>query len=214
VFEGQFFPEFDSAIHVCRPKDIPSVLTKFVSLDYGFDMLAALLIGVDEHGDLYVLREYCQPDLTLSEAAERVAFLCRDVAVEFAVASPDLWNRRQDSGRSGFEIMQAVPGMPPMSAADNRRVPGWRILREYLTTQNGSPKLIISRNCPTLIRSLPALLCSSEHPEDASGQPHAVTHSPEALRYAVMSRAAAWRAEEVPDRNFRFLSKPREAFPT
>lgn len=25
--------------------------------------------------------------------------------IRYTVASPDLWNRRQDSGKSGFEIM-------------------------------------------------------------------------------------------------------------
>ena len=129
--------------------------------------------------------------------------------MEYLTASPDLWNRRQDTGRSGFEIMQATAGMPPMCAADNRRIPGWRILREYLATNQDHPRLQISSACATLIRSLPALLCSSEHPEDASGQPHAVTHAPEALRYAVMSRFAVDRGDDIPDRNFRIPSAKR-----
>ena len=209
VFEGQFFPEFQPDVHVCDLSEIPQKLRKFAALDYGFDMLAALLLGVDCDGTLYVIGEYCAPELTLSEAAQRVSELCRGHAVEYVTASPDLWNRRQDTGRSGFEIMQATPGMPPMCAADNRRVPGWRILREYLTCKDCDAKLRICSNCPTLIRSLPALLCSSEHPEDASDQPHAVTHAPEALRYAVMSRYAVDRLDEQPDRNFRILSSKR-----
>jgi phage terminase large subunit len=96
--------------------------------------------------------------------------------------------------------------MPPLTAADDRRVPGWRILREYLREEDGRARLTVSAACRTLIESLPALLCSAERPEDASGEPHAVTHAPEALRYAVMSRFAAYREKEIPDRNFRFLS--------
>jgi phage terminase large subunit len=203
VFEGQFFPEFSPDVHVLSPSEIPQGLHKFAALDYGFDMLAVLLLGADEEGNLYVIGEFCSPELTLREAGERVSELCRGHRVEYLTASPDLWNRRQDTGKSGFEIMQSVPGMPPMCAADNRRVPGWRILREYLTLRQGSPTLMISSDCHNLIRSLPALLCSSEHPEDASSQPHAVTHSPEALRYAVMSRFGT-ASEREPDRNFRF----------
>ena len=132
--------------------------------------------------------------------------------MEYLTASPDLWNRRQDTGRSGFEIMQAVVGMPPMTAADNRRVPGWRVLREFLNANAGAPRLRISASCKTLIDSIPALLCSSERPEDASDEPHIITHAPEALRYAVMSRFASWREEEQPDRSFRFLaSRPRNS---
>ena len=190
VFEGQFFPEFDSNIHICSASVIPKKLTRFAAVDYGFDMLAALLIGVDCDGNYWVLREICEPGLTLSQAAQRISELCAGLA-EYAVASPDLWNRRQDSGRSGFEIMQGVRGMPPMIAADDRRIPGWRIVREYLAAQGGHPTLRICGCCTELIRSLPALLCDQVRPEDASSEPHSVTHAPEALRYGLMSRAPA-----------------------
>ncbi len=208
VFEGQFFPEFQPDLHVCSPLAIPAEIRRFAAMDYGFDMLAALLMGADRDGNLFVLRELCQPGLTLREAGEAVADLCRGQAVDYVVASPDLWNRRQDTGRSGFEVMQAVVGMPPMSAADNRRVPGWRILRQYLSPHGGQ-FLRICEECRELIRCLPALLCDSERPEDASDEPHAVTHAPEALRYAVMSRYGSYRPSEEPDRNFRFATVPK-----
>lgn len=190
VFEGQFFPEFNEDTHVCSDSDIPRYLKHFVAFDYGFDMLAAYLFGISEEGELWCKKEYCQSGLTLSEAAHAISRLCEGVSVEYAVASPDLWNRRQDSGRSGFEIMQAVEGMPPMLPADDRRIAGWRVLREYLSASSGKPKLKISSSCSELIRSLPALLCDSARAEDASSEPHSITHAPEALRYAVMSRCA------------------------
>ena len=205
VFEGQFFPEFDASLHVCEPSVIPKFTKRFIALDYGLDMLAALLIAVDESGNLFVEREICASGLILSEAAERVAELSRGCSVELAVCSPDLWNRRQDSGRSGFEIMQAVYGMPPMVPADNRRIPGWRVLREYLTPRDDHPYLRISSSCQTLIRSLPALICDASRPEDASDEPHSVTHAPEALRYAVMSRIQA--PEEQVRNDFTFPQK-------
>ena len=207
VFEGQFFPEFDSAVHVCREAELPQKMKYFASLDYGFDMLAALLLGIDADGALYVIREYLSPGLTLSEAALRVADLCRAFPVEYAVASPDLWNRRQDTGKSGFEIMQNVSGMPPMICADNRRIPGWRVLREYLTHKSSPPKLKICCNCGELIHSLPALLCDTTRPEDAASEPHAITHAPEALRYAVMSRISP--PEDFAKNDFIFLPRKR-----
>ncbi len=188
VFDGQFFPEFDPAVHVCKPSDIPKNLKKFIAMDYGLDMLALLLLGIDESGNLWVIREHCQSGLTLSEAALRASILARGNSVEFAVCSPDLWNRRQDSGKSGFEIMQQIGGMPPMMSADDRRIPGWRILREYLAAKEGHPHIRISSECKELVECLPALLCDNERTEDASSSPHRITHAPEALRYAVMSR--------------------------
>ena len=211
VFEGQFFPEFQHDLHVCNPGAIPTSLRKFAAMDYGFDMLAVLLIGVDAAGNLFVLRELCKPNLTLHEAAIETAALCRGHRVEYLTASPDLWNRRQETGRSGFEVMQEVSGMPPMRAADNRRVPGWRILREYLRKDSTTPTLRISSDCEELIRSLPALLCDSMRPEDAAGEPHAITHAPEALRYAVMSRPDCYREPDLPDHNFTFPNQKRNS---
>lgn len=208
VFEGQFLPEFRPELHTVAPGDIPACgLRYFAALDYGFDMLAALLLGVDATGQVWVLREHCQPGLVLGAAGDAVSALCRDKPVEYLVASPDLWNRRQDTGRSGFEIMQSVRGVPPMQPADNRRIPGWRVLREYLQSDEAGPRLRISRDCRVLCDSLPALLCDASRPEDAADEPHAVTHAPEALRYALMSRFAAYRPSELPDRNFRFPAR-------
>ena len=189
VFDGQFFPEFDQSIHVCSQKDVPFGLMKYIALEYGLDMLAALLIGIDSDGNLWVLREVCESGLTLSDAARRVSLLADGENAEFAVCSPDLWNRRQDSGKSGFEIMQSVRGMPPMQPADDRRIAGWRVLREYLTSKGERPFIKICNGCTNLISSLPALLCDTKRAEDASSSPHKITHSPEALRYVVMSRA-------------------------
>lgn len=207
VFEGQFFPEFDSSVHVCSDSAIPKRARRFIALDYGFDMLAALLILEDREGNIYVAREICEPNLTLSEAAARVAELASGGA-EFAVASPDLWNRRQDSGKSGFEVMRRVPGMPPMIPADDRRIPGWRILREYLIAKEGHPCIRISENCRELIACLPALLCHSERVEDAADKPHRITHAPEALRYGVMCRSPL--VVEEASENDRFM---RDFFP-
>lgn len=206
VFDGQFFPEFDPAVHVIDRSAVPSRLRRFVAFDYGLDMLAALLIGADTSGTLYVLKEVCAPGLRLSDAARAIVRMIDGEGAEYAVASPDLWNRRQDSGKSGFEIMQAERGMPPMQAADNRRIPGWRVLREHLAKRetDGRMGLYIASECSELIRCMPLLLCDKVRTEDASDEPHAVTHAPEALRYGVMSRTMPPEEKPLP---FRFSGK-------
>ena len=163
---------------------------------------------VDTDGTLYCKKELCKSGLTLSEAARAISRFCEGEQVEYAVASPDLWNRRQDSGRSGFEIMQSVDGMPPMRAADDRRIAGWRVLREHLGGNGGKPTLFISSSCAELIRCLPSLLCDKDRVEDASSEPHSVTHAPEALRYAVMSRCAPPKKRSKAD--FSFSDKRSE----
>ena len=209
VFEGQFFSEFSEEKHVVSADFIPKNTKRFLAFDYGFDMLAALIMAKDSKGNLYVEAELCVPNLTLTQAAERIVNFLGDASIEYAVASPDLWNRRQDTGKSGFEIMQAVPKMPPMVSADDRRIPGWRVLKDYLSAGEGKPRLYISSRCDTLIRSMQGLLCDNSRFEDASSEPHSLTHAPEALRYAVMSRFEVLKEEEV-DRNFSFFKKKTE----
>lgn len=211
IFEGQFFPEFDPSTHTIDRIPNARFTSCFASMDYGFDMLAVLLFGVDSSGNVYVLDECCVSGLTLSEAAYRVVELCRARRVSFVVSSPDLWNRRQDSGRSGFEIMQSIPHMPPMIPADDRRVQGWRVVREYLSPPSeGSPTLRIYRGCRELIRCLPSLLYDKKRAEDASGEPHDITHAPEALRYGLMSRFFTPISEDNHD--FRFTKKKSTPF--
>lgn len=189
LFEGQFFPEFSREHHVVPPYELHAK-RYFAAFDYGFDRFALLIIAVCSD-TLYVVREFCRSGLTLSAAGEELARICREEAavghdITYAVASPDLWNRRQDTGYSGFEIFSRVNGTPRLIRADNRRIPGWRALRERL-----DGRLYIFSTCDELIRSMEALLCDKNVAEDASDQPHEITHAPEALRYAVMSRAEA-----------------------
>lgn len=209
IFEGQFFTEFDEERHVCDTARVPRACHTIAAFDYGFDMLAAYICICDSVGRVYVTDEFCAPGLTLGEAARHISELCRGKGVEFAVASPDLWNRRQDTGKSGFEIMQAAPGMPPMRPADDRRIPGWRLMREYLADRpDGAPGILIDRRCRELIRCLPALQFDKAKSEDASGEPHSVTHSPEALRYALMSRFSS-ETECAPREQFKFRFRNR-----
>ena len=208
VFEGQFFSEFDYNTHTTDPFSIPDTWNRFVAFDYGFDRLAALWLAVDFEENVYVYRELCESSLTLSQAAERIASLCLDERIEYAVASPDIWNKRQDSGLSGFEIMTRAHGMPPLVRADDRRIPGWRVVREHLKCAEGdAPRLKIFRCCTELVFCMPALLHDSTRYEDASSEPHSVTHAPEALRYALMSRFCAPKKE--PD---FIIAKGRDAW--
>jgi phage terminase large subunit len=211
VFEGQFFPEFCEERHVfspaCGGADISRLAEElFVAMDYGFDRLAALLIARDADGQLSVLSERCASGLTLRQAAQVVVEMCGDWRIDYVVASPDLWNRRQDSGLSGVAVMQMVKGMPPMRKADDRRIEGWRLLREYLHGEQGKPRVRISSCCRELIECMKGLLCDGSRPEDASSRPHHLTHAPEALRYGVMSLSQLPKDEAEVRGDFRFVS--------
>lgn len=199
VFEGQFFPEFSEKEHVLPKCEITEKLTYFASADYGFDMFALLVLGIARDGRVYCIDELCEKNLTLREAGERAERLLSAYSVRYLTISPDMYNRRQDTGRSGVEVFSEAKRLPPLFPADNRRIQGWRIVRQYLAKrEDGKPGIIISDSCKNLIHSLPLLICDPLRQEDASDHPHEFTHSPEALRYGLMSRICFEQPEANP----------------
>jgi phage terminase large subunit len=86
--------------------------------------------------------------------------------------------------------------------ANNARIPGWRVIREYLRRrEDGTARLVIFRSCKNLIRTLPLLRFDPDVIEDAADTPHEITHAPEALRYGLMSRMPKPASKPVPFRS-------------
>lgn len=194
VFAGQYFRNWRRHIHVIDPFPIPAYWRRFRSLDYGLDMTACYWWAVDDQGRCYVYRELYQPDLILSEAARRILELTPpDERILYTVASPDLWNRRQDTGLSGVDIM-ARAGLTGLVRADDRRVPGWMAMSEYLEPFEDEAGQTVARlrffsTCTEAIRTIPALVRGDRDPNDiADGQED---HAADSIRYGVMSRPAA-----------------------
>jgi len=200
VFEGMYFPEFRRETHVCEAFPIPDHWTRYKALDYGFDMLAVGWFAVDENGTAYLYKEYCEgkdlgeghDGLILSDAAN--AILERsDETERYATtfAPPDLWNRRQDTGRSAADRFAECGVF--MEKAKNDRVLGWLDLKEYLKVRKdtGKPSLMIFSNCTQTIKSIPMLLHDEKHPDDVASEPHEYTHPADMLRYFVAGRPIA-----------------------
>lgn len=197
AFEGRYFPEFMRQIHIVKPFKIEKHWTKFRSLDYGLDMTACLWWAVDEQGRAYIYRELYKPNLNLSGAAKLILECTpKGEKIDYTVASPDLWNRRQETGLSGMQIM-AEAGLKGLIRANDNRIAGWRILREWLNPFNDEMDIKRARlsfldgACPNLARCLPLLQHSSINAEDAGNTPHELTHSVDSLRYGIMSRPQA-----------------------
>ncbi len=199
IVAGQYYPEFRRDIHVVKPFPIPDWWRRFRSLDYGLDCTACYWWAVDGVGKCYIYRELYESNLTLSEAAKKILEMTpEDEKISYTVASPDLWNRRQETGVSGAEIM-AKAGLHGLIPANHDRVAGWRVLREYLKPYEDeqgvkTAKLVIFENCLNLIRTLPALTRDPRDPEDVDER--CEDHGPESIRYGVMSRPAAAVDEE------------------
>lgn len=190
---GRYFEEWRESVHVMRPFEIPQHWRRYVAIDYGMDMLAALWIARDEQGHGYVYREYCEgkdlgeghTGLIASEAAKAVHERSYGEDISKVFAPPDLWNKRQETGRSIADYFR-MEGVP-LTKTSNDRINGWASVREWLKVEpdeEGIPcaKLRVFDTCRNLIRCMPALQCDDKHPNDAASEPHAITHPPDALR--------------------------------
>jgi phage terminase large subunit len=180
AFAGQYFSEFSEDTHVVEPFPIPESWRRSVALDYGLDMLAALWFAVDPSGQVYCYRSLERSNLTISAAAAALHAAQYETVEEY-VAPPDLWNRRQDSGRSAAEIF-ADNGVPLVKAG-NSRIDGWLCVKEYLRADSAAPRMRFFSSCYPILRALPLLQHDSRNVCDAATEPHDITHSPDALRY-------------------------------
>ncbi len=190
IFEGQYFTEWDRTVHVIDPFPLPSHWRRYFAMDYGLDMLAGYWIAVDTHGRAYVYKEIYKSGLIMSQAAQEIKALTAEKIYQH-IAPPDMWNRRQDTGKSVADVF-AEHGIP-LYRAQNDRVMGWYNLKEWLRPtcdEEGKPiaNLRIFAACPNLIRSLPELQFDAKDPNDCATAPHEVTHAPDAIRYFVAGR--------------------------
>ena len=191
--EGRYFSEFSPALHVVPPHEIPDGWRRYLTIDYGLDMLAALWIAQSPDGRSVVYRELYKPGLIISEAAARI--LSSEASgehIDVRLAPPDLWNRRQETGKSAVQLF-ADCGLD-FEKSSNERVAGWLALHELLTPRRDTdgemrPQLTIFSSCRNLIRTLPALQHDTRNPSDTANTPHELTHAPDALRgYAATVR--------------------------
>ncbi|MEF9865628.1 MAG: phage terminase large subunit [Oscillospiraceae bacterium] len=186
IFKGQYFTEFRREIHVCDTFEIQNHWRRYLTFDYGLDMLAALWIAVDGEGCAWVYRELYKSNLIISEAAAAIKTAQTADEPYIILAPPDLFNRRQESGRSVADIF-AENGLT-LNKTGNERVSGWLAVKEWLhpvaNEQTGEvrARMQIFPCCENLIRTLPALRCDEHVGGDVANTPHELTHAPDALR--------------------------------
>ena len=194
---GAYFDEFRKDIHVCKPFVIPKHWNRYTCMDYGLDMLAHYYIAVDEYNNHYCYKELYESNLVISEAAQKIISLENENVLS-RYAPPDLWNRRQESGKSAADIFREN-GLY-LQKTSNKRVQGWYNVKEWLRPietrdeQTGEVKKVshlkIFDNCVNLIRCLPQVQKSEKDPNDVSTTPHELTHSVDSIRAYFGSRPA------------------------
>lgn len=196
---GTYFKEFNPGIHVMDPFPIPDHWKRYTTKDYGLDMLANYWIAVDTQNNAYVYKELYESDLIISEAAKRIKEVNGEDNIHVKYAPPDLWNRRQETGKSASEIF--FENGETLIKSNNERVQGWLNVKEWLKVidvrdeQTGetikTSRLKIWSNCTNLIRTIPLLQRCEKNPNDVANEPHELTHSADAIRGFCITRPVA-----------------------
>ena len=202
LMEGRYFTEWQPSIHVMQPFTLPKEWQRVFCMDYGLDMLAGYWVAMDTVGNAFVYKEVYQPNLIISDAAKLILERGAGDEVLEWVAPPDLWNRRQDTGRSVADIF-ADYGIY-LRKASNDRVQGLLDLKEWLKPIQGeagtaTARLRVFDTCRNLIRCLPSVIHDPKRPNDMSNEPHELTHSVDALRYFVSSRPQPTQLPRIKD---------------
>lgn len=213
-----FFREFNRQVHVVDPFVIPDHWDRISAIDYGLDMLAGLWIAIDERGKAYVYKETNNPDLIISEAAERLKAVNGQDKLKLRYAPGDLWNRRQETGKSAWDIFAENGWI--MVKSDRNRVNGSLAIKEWLKVrdsrdeQTGQPikvsDLKIFSTCTTLISHLSQILTDEKDPNVYATKPHELTHIVDALRYFAIMRTAPSAAQAKVEKPsaYNFVDKP------
>lgn len=211
IFAGQYFPEFKRDIHVVENPQLQPHWRRYFAMDYGLDMLAGYYIAVDDQGRAIVYKEIYKSGLIVSEAAKLIKSTTNEDIYAY-YAPPDLWNRRQETGKSVAEIFYEH-GIK-LEKANNDRIHGWMGLKEWLRIyddEQGIPtaNLRISSVCKNLIRCLPLMQHDEKNPNDCATEPHEITHAPDAIRYFIAGRPSPYVAPpKEPTYNWEF-EKPK-----
>ncbi len=172
-------------------------------MDYGLDMLAGYFIAVSPDNTAYIYKEIYEKNLIISDACKKILECKGNDNVEYFIAPKDLWNRRQETGKSVAEIFQKEGLRLTKSSAG--RIAGWLEMKEWLKPYkdqfgNLTAKLLIFPQCKNLIRTLPQLRYDDKKIGDIAQNPHELTHGPDAVRgFVTFNPRGKTEKKEIPD---------------
>lgn len=188
---GRFFYELREDAHVKPPMEkVPADFKRYLSIDYGTDMLAAIWYHIDYEGYVRVYKERHQAGLSVTEASELIKEANGSDKLSAIFAPDDLWNTQSGMGKAAADFF-ADNGLH-LTKTHRKREQGWIAVREWLHVHEKkridgtvvqTAKLTIDKNAaPELWRCMNAILTDKNNPRDAAKDPHDVTHMPDSLR--------------------------------
>lgn len=193
---GNYFPEFQTATHVCEPFAIPPSWARYRAFDYGLDALAVLWFAIAPNGRVYMYRELKKSGLIVSDAAQEILSNTGvNEKIITTYAPDDIWSRQKDTGKTMAEVF--LSNGVAIVKASRSRVQGWLQVKEFLAPMgDGKPKLMVFNTCQNFIDDIQSIQASDKDPNDCAVEPHDITHLPDACRYFCISRTMAAKSGE------------------
>lgn len=197
ALSGNYFPEFQTATHTCKPFTIPREWARYRAIDYGLDMLACAWFAIAPSGRVYMYRELKQSGLIVTDAATKIKeHTAVGEKIVCTYAPSDIWSRQKDTGKTMAEVFMLND--VPIVQASRARVQGWLQVKEmFAPMEDGKPKLIVFNTCREYIDDVQAIQASDKDPNDCATEPHEITHINDAVRYFCISRATAAEREDI-----------------
>ena len=202
---GAFFNDFRRDIHVCKPFPIQKDWRRYVTIDYGKDMLAAYWIAVDWHNKAYCYREIHKSGLYASDAAKMLLEYNVDEngnpeKIYQWFAPNDLDNKNSQTGESTLDVLRSY-GIPFIKVS-NRKVDGCVCMGEWLKPYEDeqhvmTAPLMFFSTCVNVINSISSIQCDEKDPNVFADQPHELTHSVTAIMYYTAGRPRSGKEQIV-----------------
>ena len=190
---------FDRKVHVMNPNDMPTELTYYGAIDFGWHTTAFLLLGVDKDQRWYLIDEVYGKEETLEDVLPRIKNVIGDKRVVLIVAD--------SANRDAIEVMgKSYPIVGVNKANDTKGYQlGIGLVTEKLKPRQqlvGLPKpsLYIGSNCKHFIYEIESYRFPEEKPErNASDVPiKEDDHGPDAIRYLFLHLKHGMVKDEKP----------------
>ena len=191
AFEDSAFPEFNKALHVVDPFEIPKGWQRFRAAAWGYSSPACVLwFAIDYDNNLWVYRELYTKKITADVFARKTLIAEKDEYIRYGVLDASTWAKRGDIGPSIAETMiREGCRWRPSDRTPKSRISGTLEIHKRLKVSDDKkkePGLRIFSTCRNLIRTFPLLPLDDNNPEDINTDVE--DHAYDALRYGCMSR--------------------------
>jgi len=199
VFEGQFFTEWDRAIHVI-PFYQPVALRKYLCMDWGYNAPSAVYWAAIDYDNRRIhYREIYQNELTPENLGSMIVQMTdKDEHREILgmYCDPSIWSKDAGNTEIAVRIQRTFDGLKfpvKLIPANNDREAGALQMRELLRPYknmdgNMTAKLLFTENCTHAIRTIPGMVHDKQNPEKYCTKGE--DHSGDSVRYGLSCDSA------------------------